>query len=74
VRLFRENNTLKIQYLDEHNAHLAASYQSRGWQELHAEVVSDAERLKRIVDETERMKRNAALPNSSAPAPNPPKN
>ena len=72
-RLARENDVLKMQSFDEHQAHLAASHMRKTAMELRDEADEEIKRLKRIIRETERMERNAALPASSAPAPNPPK-
>jgi hypothetical protein len=69
-RLIREKDYWRVQYFDEQNAHIAASRHAQGYQELHAEAVGEADRLKRIVYEMEQMQRNARLPTSLAPAPN----
>jgi len=72
-RLMRENDSLKMQSFEEHQAHLAASHMAKTAMELRDEADEEIKRLNRIIRETERMERNAALPNSSAPTQNPPK-
>jgi hypothetical protein len=61
-RLMRENDVLKVRYSDEHNQYLAASAETRMRRLLHEE----------IAEENKRLRRDAILHTSSAPAPNPP--